>query len=41
MVLDEENGPMKQLKFSEEQIVYILRQTNSGTPSATSADSSG
>jgi hypothetical protein len=32
VVLDEENGPMKRLKFSEEQIVYTLRQPNSGTP---------
>jgi hypothetical protein len=30
---------MKRSKFSEEQVVYALRQAEGGTPSATSADS--
>ncbi|ULA66862.1 MAG: hypothetical protein LZF62_140164, partial [Nitrospira sp.] len=32
MVPDERSGPMKRSKFSEEQIVYALRQAESGTP---------
>jgi len=31
-VLDERTGPMKWSKFTEEQIVYALRQVESGTP---------
>ena len=31
-VLDERSGSMKRSKFSEEQIVYVLRQAESGTP---------
>ncbi len=31
-VLDERNGPIKRSKFSEEQIVYALRQAESGPP---------
>jgi len=31
-VLDERSGPMKRSKFSEEQIVYAIRQAESGTP---------
>jgi hypothetical protein len=30
-VLDERSGPMKWLKFSEEQIVYAIRQADFGT----------
>jgi len=33
-VLHERNGPMKQSKCSEEQIVYALRLADSGTPVA-------
>jgi hypothetical protein len=29
---DDRRGPMKRSKFSEEQIVYALRQAESGTP---------
>jgi putative transposase len=31
-VLDERSGPMKRSKFSEEQIVYAIRQAEGGTP---------
>jgi putative transposase len=31
-VLDERSGPMKRSKFSEEQIVYAIRQAEAGTP---------
>ncbi len=31
-VLDERSGSMKRSRFSEEQIVYALRQAESGTP---------
>jgi putative transposase len=31
-VLDERSGSMKRSKFSEEPIVYALRQAESGTP---------
>src|SRR5512146_1619944 len=31
-VLDERSGPMKRSRFSEEQIVYAIRQAESGTP---------
>jgi len=31
-VLDERGGSMKRSKFSEEQIVYAIRQAESGTP---------
>jgi putative transposase len=31
-VLDERSESMKRSKFSEEQIVYALRQAESGTP---------
>ncbi len=31
-VLDERGGSMKRSKFSEEQIVYAIRQAGSGTP---------
>jgi len=31
-VLDERNGPMKRSQFSEEQIVYAIRQAEVGTP---------
>ena len=31
-VLDERNGPMKRAKFSEEQIVYAIRQAEAGMP---------
>jgi putative transposase len=31
-VLDERSGPMKRSKFSEEQIVYAIRQADAGTP---------
>ena len=31
-VLDERSGSMKRSKFSEEQIVYAIRQAESGTP---------
>ncbi len=40
-VSHERSGPMKRSKFSEEQIVYAIRQADAGTPSATSANSSG
>jgi putative transposase len=31
-VLDERSGSMKRSRFSEEQIVYAIRQAESGTP---------
>jgi putative transposase len=31
-VLDERRGAMKRSRFSEEQIVYAIRQAESGTP---------
>ena len=31
-VLGERSGPMKRSKFSEEQIVYAIRQADEGTP---------
>jgi hypothetical protein len=30
-VLDERSGPMKRSTFSEEQIVYVIRQADAGT----------
>jgi putative transposase len=32
VVLDERSGPMKRSKFSEEQVVYAIRQADAGTP---------
>jgi hypothetical protein len=32
VVMHERSGPMKQSKFSEEQIVYAIRQAESDTP---------
>jgi len=32
VVLEESSGPMKRSKFSEEQIVYAIRQADAGTP---------
>ena len=31
-VLDERSGPLKRSRFSEEQIVYAIRQADAGTP---------
>ena len=31
-VMHERSGPMKRSKFSEEQIVYAIRQAEAGTP---------
>ena len=32
MVLSERRGPLKRSKFSEEQIVYAIRQAEADTP---------
>jgi hypothetical protein len=31
-VLNDRSGPMRQLKFSEKQIVYVIRQADAGIP---------